>query len=67
MKAEPWVSEPQVCECLHLGHVLSGCFWFCWNACIGHPTLLEIGVTGGFKACREGLGTWELQGQLRAA
>lgn len=64
--------ELQVCECLHLGqraagHTLSGCFWFCCDACIGRPILLETDVTGGFKACREGLGTWELQGQVRAA
>lgn len=55
-------------EGLHLGprvagHVSSGCFWFCCDARIGRPGLLETDVAGGFKACREGLGTWELQGR----
>jgi hypothetical protein len=35
--------------------VWSGCFWSWGDTCIGCPNL-ETDITGGLKACREGLG-----------
>lgn len=71
MKAAPWVSEN--CSLRGSPAGATGCrtrvewlFWFCGDVCRGRP-ILETHIAGGFEACGQGLGTWELQGQIRAA